>query len=105
MRVYKKFNESTEVRVDGDTPAGIFEDIARLEEVFAERDCGKCKSQNIRHVVRMAQDKYKYYELRFYSNAHHFCYFRLNDVQFYQDSDRHQQNDRHKKSNNNLNYL
>lgn len=51
------------VDIEGDTQAVVFADIGRFQEVFEESLCGKCKSDNLRFVVRNNDDNL-YYEKR-----------------------------------------
>ena len=42
----------------------VFEKLAAFEEVFDIKACGKCESENLRHVVRTDDKDNKYYELK-----------------------------------------
>lgn len=60
---YKTKDGRMNVDIEGDGQSAIFAGIGRFQEVFEESKCGKCKSDNIRYVVRVVDDN-PYYELR-----------------------------------------
>ena len=62
MKVTKTIGNLT-VEFDGETQKDIFKQLSSLEEVFGEKVCGKCKSENLRYVVR-ENDGNEFYELR-----------------------------------------
>ena len=41
----------------------MFQQVARFQEVFEEDTCGKCKSQNVKFIVRTVDDN-QYHELK-----------------------------------------
>jgi hypothetical protein len=49
--------------VEGNGHAEIWEQLASLAEAFGEKKCGKCNSEDIRHVVRENEGGDKFYEL------------------------------------------
>ena len=51
------------VEIDADTQVELFQQLANFQEIFAETNCGKCGSENIRFQVRNVDDNL-YYELR-----------------------------------------
>jgi hypothetical protein len=53
---------------DSDTPKDLFSQISSFQEVFGQCECGKCKSEDIRYVVRNVDDN-DYYEMRCQSCA------------------------------------
>lgn len=64
MKIQKKISPTTIVEVEGDTVAELFEHLGEAEQVFGFADkCGLCGCAQLRHQARMAQDKYKYFEL------------------------------------------
>lgn len=62
MKVVKKVGDLS-FEVEGDTQRDVFKEIASFEEVFGENTCGKCKSVNVRCVVR-ENDGNEYFEMR-----------------------------------------
>jgi len=48
---------------EADSQKDLFTEINRFQEVFEEDTCGKCKSNEIKYVVRNVDDN-QYYELR-----------------------------------------
>ena len=60
-------NDKVSITAGGETPMDIFKSISRLQEVFDNPRCGKCKNTNLQFVVRTAKDGadvYEYPELR-----------------------------------------
>lgn len=58
-----KVNPTTIFHIKGQTPAEVWEQLARVEEIFAsETKCFLCGS-GIRHVVRENKKKQKFFEL------------------------------------------
>jgi hypothetical protein len=51
------------VVVEGGDEIELFENAARVDEVFGNDTCGKCGNSNIRFVVRTNDDDDKFYEL------------------------------------------
>ena len=54
---------SLSVEFEADTIKEIFSQLATFQEVFGESACGKCKSENLRFVVRENEGN-AYYEIR-----------------------------------------
>tara|TARA_Y100000296_G_scaffold84163_1_gene116797 strand:- start:2182 stop:2511 length:330 start_codon:yes stop_codon:yes gene_type:complete len=54
---------SLSVEFEADTIKEIFFQLATFQEVFGESACGKCKSENLRFVVRENEGN-AYYEIR-----------------------------------------
>jgi hypothetical protein len=64
MKVQVKVAPRVFVEADGKTQTEIFESLASLQEVFGSfSTCGKCKSDDLRFVVRTDNEDNKYYEL------------------------------------------
>lgn len=61
MKVEYKLNDRVTVVGEGDTQLEVFETLATLEEVFGDRECGKCGSRNLGFRVRHVQDGKKEY--------------------------------------------
>jgi len=51
------------IEAQGEGHAELWEQLASLAEAFGERQCGKCNSEDIRHVVRENDGGDKFYEL------------------------------------------
>lgn len=51
------------IEAQGEDHAAVWEQLASLSEAFGERACGKCNSEEIRHVVRENDGGDKFYEL------------------------------------------
>lgn len=62
MQVELKVSDCVKVVVNGETQRAVFENLASMQEVFGETECGKCRGGNFRFVVRDVDDN-KYYEL------------------------------------------
>ena len=50
------------VEFEGKDHKDVFEQVAKFQEIFEEKTCGKCKKSNIRFSVREV-DGNKFYEL------------------------------------------
>ena len=53
------------LEAEGDTHVDLFTDIASMQEVFSEEQCGCCNSSNIRFVARQNADE------DWYDGQHH----------------------------------
>ncbi len=62
MKVSKSSNGIVTVQAEGTTVKGLFKELAVLEEVFTERECGCCGGTALRFVVRHVEDN-DFYEL------------------------------------------
>lgn len=66
------------IRVEGVSMTAVFKEMARLQEVFMIKECGKCGGDKVKLVVRSALDKkgksHDYHEMRC-QNSH--CRARL----------------------------
>lgn len=56
---YTTFDGRMSVEVEGDGQKAIWEQLSDFQEVFDEKGCGKCGSQNLRFRVRTAMDAKK----------------------------------------------
>lgn len=63
MKVIYKPTDDISVEFEGADQKAIFENLARLQEIFGENTCGKCKGHRVVFQVRTV-DKFTYYELR-----------------------------------------
>ena len=66
---YNTKNNRMTVQFETEGHSGLWAQLAAFQEVFEENECGKCKSDNLKFVVRKATDEsgkkeYKYHELR-----------------------------------------
>lgn len=65
--MYTTTNGRMSIEFEASTHKGIWRVLDSFQEVFEEKNCKKCKSENIRCVIRKAKKKdkeYEYYELR-----------------------------------------
>lgn len=67
MKAQFKVSPKLIVEVESDSQRSMFEDLAKVSEIFGQDACGKCKSSNIKFVVRNATTKdkkpVKYYSM------------------------------------------
>ena len=65
MRVKLKVSSTAIIEAGSDKHemVDIFEELAKMQEVFAHEECGCCKSKDIRFLTRTV-DKNKFYEMR-----------------------------------------
>ena len=65
--VYKTKNDKMAFELDFEKNQDLWEKISILQEIF-ENVCGKCKSDDVRYVVRKAKNdkgkEFKYHELK-----------------------------------------
>jgi len=60
---YTTKNGRIRFELEGDSQRDLFAEIGKIQEVFEETVCGKCRGENIKFVVRNVDDNL-YYELR-----------------------------------------
>lgn len=63
MKLQVKVSPSTIVEVEGASQKEAFREAAAAAEVFGEKECGLCKSTNIRPVHRVVKP-HEYFEYR-----------------------------------------
>lgn len=63
MKLKFKPNDKLEFELEGTGQKEIFKELAMVQEIFSEKKCGVCGSENIKFVVRVVDDN-EYYELR-----------------------------------------
>lgn len=63
MKAKLKVNANLILEVEGDDFAEVFKGLAIATEIFEHAKCGCCSNPNIRHVVRIDDEKNEYYEL------------------------------------------
>lgn len=54
------------IQIEGETQIDVFKQAASVQETFGESSCGKCKSTNLKYVIRKAEadgEEYEYPEL------------------------------------------
>jgi len=62
MKVQVKVSPKVIVEAEGNKQNEVFEQLATLQEVFGQEQCGKCGNDNLRFVVREVEGN-KFYEL------------------------------------------
>jgi hypothetical protein len=63
MKVQRKISSTTLVEVEGQSVVEVFEQLARLEEVFAGHEtCGLCGKAGVHYEVQSAKQDNKYYK-------------------------------------------
>jgi len=63
MKVKFKPTSKIEFEIEGSGQKEVFKELAIVQEVFSEENCGACKKDNIKYVVRNVDDN-DYYEIR-----------------------------------------
>jgi hypothetical protein len=63
MKVKYKVGDKLEFELEGGGQKEIFKELALIQEIFAEENCGLCGSTNLRFIVRSVEGN-DYYELR-----------------------------------------
>jgi hypothetical protein len=61
MRFQRKVSRNLVVEAEAENEQKLFEAIASVEEVFAERECGRCGCQDLQFRVRSRSNN-KFYE-------------------------------------------
>ena len=60
---YTTKNNRLNVEIESESAKDAFKKLAEFQEVFAESQCGQCKSEDIQFIVRTV-DGNDYYELK-----------------------------------------
>ena len=63
MKIVYKASEKLSFELEGNGQKEIFKELSTLQEIFSESNCGMCKSENLKYVVRTVEDN-DYYEIR-----------------------------------------
>ena len=63
MKLTKQIKAGLVVELEENKQIDLFESLASAEEVFGEAECGKCKGQIFKHIIRTNDDDDKFYEL------------------------------------------
>jgi hypothetical protein len=63
MKVFYKANDRLSFELEADGQKEVFKELAIIQEIFAEEQCGVCGNHNIKFVVRNVESN-DYYELR-----------------------------------------
>ena len=63
MKAIFNVRPGIQIETDADKQSELFEQIAAVQEVFGEKECGKCKCKQLNFVVRTDKEENKYYEL------------------------------------------
>jgi hypothetical protein len=64
MKFTFKISDKLTAELEANEQRPMFEQLAELEEIFGIKCCGKCKSTDIKFVVREDKEENKYYELQ-----------------------------------------
>lgn len=63
MKVTRHSDGVVSVEAEGDTQTSVFEELAKLQEVFDHKECGHCHGTDLKFMVREVEGN-KFYELR-----------------------------------------
>lgn len=63
MKLNYKVNDRLNFEVEGSGQKEVFKELAMIQEVFGEKCCGMCKSQDLKFICRTVEGN-DYYELR-----------------------------------------
>lgn len=65
MKVQAKISSKLIMEIEADTQSAMFEELAKIQDVFGQDKCGKpeCKSDRVKFVVRTDKDDNKYYSM------------------------------------------
>lgn len=63
MKLKYKVNDKLEFELEAEGQKQVFKELATIQEIFGESQCGCCKSGDVKFVVRNVDDN-DYYELR-----------------------------------------
>lgn len=63
MKIQAKVSSKLIVEVEADSQCAMFEELAKIQEVFGNSRCCKCQSENVKFVVRSDKDENKYYSV------------------------------------------
>jgi formate dehydrogenase assembly factor FdhD len=64
MQVQFKVSPTVIVTLEADKQCELFEELATVQEVFGQTNCGACGSDQLQYVVREDKEENKYYELK-----------------------------------------
>ena len=63
MKLKYKVNDSLEFEVEGSGQKEVFKELATIQEIFGESECGVCNNSNLRFIVRSVEGN-DYHELK-----------------------------------------
>ena len=63
MKIQAKVSSKLIVELEADSQRSMFEELAKVQEIFGVEACGKCGKTNIKFVVRSDKDENKYYSM------------------------------------------
>lgn len=63
MKLKYRVNSNLEFELEAEGQKQIFKELSSLQEIFGENNCGMCKGDDLKFVVRNVDDN-DYYELR-----------------------------------------
>ena len=63
MKITYKLNDKLSIEVDEEGQKEIFKELASVQEIFGEEECGLCHKKDLRFVVRSVEGN-DYFEMR-----------------------------------------
>jgi hypothetical protein len=63
MKLHYKANDKLTFEVEGSGQKEIFKELALIQEIFGEKQCGMCKNTDIKFICRTVEGN-DYYELK-----------------------------------------
>ena len=63
MKIHYRVNDKLSFELEADGQKEVFKELATIQEIFSESECGSCHKDNIKFVVRNVENN-DYYELR-----------------------------------------
>jgi hypothetical protein len=63
MKLKYKINDKVELEIEGEGQKEVFKELSAVQEIFGEKECGLCKKQNLKFVVRNVESN-DYFEIR-----------------------------------------
>lgn len=63
MKAHINVTDKLSFEIESDTEEETFKGIARVQEIFDNAECGKCKSYNTRYVCRQDSDENDWLEV------------------------------------------
>ena len=63
MKLTYKLNDKASIEVEGDGQKSLFKELASVQEIFGENNCGMCGKNNLKYLVRTVEGN-DYFELR-----------------------------------------
>ena len=63
MKLSYKVNDRLTFEVEGSGQKEVFKELALIQEIFGEKQCGLCKNNDLRFLVRTVEGN-DYYEIK-----------------------------------------